>query len=171
MSAPRRFRDSRSNSRSRSPKRGRCSMIWLFDRRKQSSEPDLRFTNSASLFEMACKYGHTEIGLNQGMLAVVLDAKKEFGTPQPVKLEADGTQTAVLRVVSEDGGFVVPSKTLGRGPPLSPDDAVIWVPVAFSDEVARLSSDRRCGWVRRIRAKVNFPASFKNPFENITRYG
>jgi hypothetical protein len=120
---------------------------------------------------LTCKYGHAEIELNKGILAIVLDAKKEFGTPEPVKLEPDGTQTAVLRVVSEDGGFVVTSKTLGRGPRLSPDDAVIWVPDAFSDEVARLSSDRRFGWVGLIRAKVNFPASFKNPFENITRFG
>ena len=64
--------------------------------------------------------------------------------------------------MSEDGGFVVTSKTLGRGPLLSPDDAVIWVPDAFSDEVAKLSSDRRFGWVGLIRAKVNFPAPLSN---------
>ena len=56
-------------------------MIWPFDRKKkQSSEPELHFTNSASLFRMTCKYGHAEIELNKGVWAVVLDAKKEFGT-------------------------------------------------------------------------------------------
>lgn len=145
-------------------------MIWPFDRKRTTTEPELVFTSSASLFKMTCKYGHVKIKLNRGLLAVVIDAKQEFGTPEVVKTEADGTQTAALRVVSEDGGFVVMSRTVGRGPPLSPDDAVIWVPTAFSEEVGGLSEDKRLGWVGLIRARVNFPASHKNPFENLTQF-
>jgi hypothetical protein len=43
--------------------------------------------------------------------------------------------------------------------PKQPDAAplaVIWVPDIFSDEVAKVSPDKRFGWVGLIRAKINF---------------
>jgi hypothetical protein len=95
----------------------------------------------------------------------VLDARKEFGVPVPVKVEPDGSQIAVLRVISEDGGFIVSSQTPpGRGPPLQPGDFVTWVPVAFHEPTAKLSGDPRFGWVGVIRAKIN------TQFEILCRY-
>jgi hypothetical protein len=103
--------------------------------------------NGETLFRLTCKFGRVEIEPNVGMVALVLDATKEAGIPVAVKVESDGTQTAMLKVVSPDGGFTVVSKTAGRGPRLSPGDAVVWVPVGFHEETADVSPDRRIGWV------------------------
>jgi hypothetical protein len=145
-------------------------MIWPFDRKKEPSKPSMMFTNGDSLFDLTCKYGHVEIVLNVAMVAIVLDAKEKAGIPVSVKVESDGTQTAMLKVVSPDGGFTVMSKTTARGPLLSPGDAVVWVPIGFHEETANISPDRRLGWVGMIRAKINFPTPFENPLENITTF-
>jgi hypothetical protein len=144
-------------------------MIWPFKKR-QSSDGELFFTDSSALFSLTCKYGYTRIEPNKGVVAIVLDATKELGVPEHMGLEPDGRQTVVLRVASEDGGFLVLATTSGRGPLLNPKDAVVWVPYIFSEEVAKISPDKRIGWVGLIRAKINFPTPFKNPMENLTRY-
>jgi hypothetical protein len=59
-----------------------------------------------SFFRLQCKYGDNDIEINKGIVAMVLDAKKEFDVPVPVMVEADGSQTVVLRVSSKDGGLV-----------------------------------------------------------------
>jgi hypothetical protein len=144
-------------------------MIWPFKKR-QSSDGELFFTDSSALFKLNCKYGDTQIEPNKGVAAIVVDETKEFDVPDGIILDPEGRQTVVLRVASEDGGFLVVAKTAGRGPLLNPKDAVIWVPYIFSEEVAKVSPDKRFGWVGLIRAKINFPAPFKNPMENLTRY-
>jgi hypothetical protein len=104
-------------------------------------------------------------------VAIVLDETKEFDdVPDSIILDPDGRQTVLLRVASEDGGFLVVAKTAGRGPLLNPKDAVIWMPDIFSEEVAKVSPDKRFGWVGLKRAKINFPTPFKNPMENLTHY-
>ncbi len=152
-------------------------MIWPFREKRQPpiGKSGLVFAEgpkgAASLFDLTCKYGDVTIEVNKGLLALVVDARKEYGTPDAVKLEPDGCQTTVLRIASEDGGFVVMSKMSGRGPMLKPDDAVLWVPFTYSEDIAKVSPDKRFGWIGLVRAKVNLPASFEDPLANITRFG
>jgi hypothetical protein len=56
-----------------------------------------------------CEVGHTEIIPGQGIIAVVLDPTKEVGTTNPIKVEPDGSQIALIKVASPEGGFVVPA--------------------------------------------------------------
>lgn len=115
----------------------------------------LYFKSGPAFFEMQCKYGHTDLKEGQGIVALVLDAAKEFGTSAAVKVEPDGSQLAFVRVASSDGGFVVPAHTpSSKGERLRPDDVVIWIPHTYSDEIAEGLGDRRAGWVGIIRAKV-----------------
>jgi len=48
---------------------------------------------------------------SKGIIGLVLNAKKEFGTEQSVKVEPDGRQMAMLKIASKGGGFVVPAYT------------------------------------------------------------
>lgn len=130
--------------------------MWPFRKRNQGANPSiLSFRDGRAFFEMQCKYGDTRLEENKGVVALVLDAAKEFGTSVAVKTETDGRQIAALRVASEDGGFVVMASTPSkRGDPLHPGDAVIWVPSVYNEVVAKGFGDRRSGWVGFIRAKV-----------------
>ena len=92
---------------------------------------------------------------------------ENIDAPAAVKVEADGKQTAVLRVTSDDGGFLVMAKTAGSGELLAPGDFVFWVPMSHSADVAAVSSDARFGWVGLIRAKIKTEGP---PFELICRY-
>lgn len=122
-----------------------------------------------AFFRLQCKYGDSDIEINKGIVARVLDASKEFGVPLPVKVQADGSQVAVLRVISEDDGFIVSAKTPpGSGLPLHPGDFVMWVPIVHSQLVAAQSVDPRFGWVGLIRAKIKTEGP---PFEIACRYG
>jgi hypothetical protein len=57
-------------------------------------------------------YGDTKIEKGKGLVAMVLDPRGEFHEiVHPVKIEPDGRQMALIKVVSEDGGFVVTSNT------------------------------------------------------------
>ena len=106
-------------------------MIWPFTKKK--SPPLFVFRDGSAMFPMQCKYGDTTIEPKKGLVALVSDAWKEFDLPTAVKIDADGSQTAVLRVASDDGGFVVIAKTPpGRGDPLQPGDLVMWVPMTYS---------------------------------------
>jgi hypothetical protein len=141
---------------------------------KKASEALSRhmFKSGDALFRLNCKYGDTVIEPNKGLLAIVVDLRKEHGgVPVPVIVAPDGSQTAEVKVASEDGGFTVVSATPpGRTPMLKPGDPVLWVPKRYSKEIAKASPDKRHGWVGLIRARVNLPASFANPFQNVTRF-
>ena len=127
----------------------------------QSSKPTFKFTNNKvgrdAFFKHQCKYGDTRIEPGKGVVAMVLDASREFpGIPVAVMVEADGSQQAVLKVISDDGGFIVVAKTPpGKGEPLKLGDFVAWVPREFIySEV--MGPDRRVGWVGLIRAKLDW---------------
>jgi hypothetical protein len=132
--------------------------MWPLSKKKTPSAPTvLHFKNGAAFLEYQCQFGHTDIQPRQGIVALVLDAKKEFGVSQSVKVEADGQQMAMLRVASEDGGFIVPAYTAtGNGDRLKPDDVVIWVPVEYAQQSLKNAEnvDPRFGWVGFIVAKV-----------------
>jgi len=122
--------------------------MWPFDKPKQRQQlpPVLYFKSGAAFLEYQCKYGHTEIVENTAIIALVLDARKELGRWSAVLIGEDGSQAALLRVASDDGGFIVSATTPSAdGEKLSPDDVVIWVPMRFVSEIANHFSDRREG--------------------------
>src|SRR3974377_1283581 len=127
----------------------------------QSANPTFEFTDNKvgrdAFFKHQCKYGDTRIEPGKGVVAMVLDASREFpGIPVAVMVEADGSQQAVLKVISDDGGFIVVAKTPpGKGEPLKLGDFVEWMPREFIySEV--MGPDRRIGWVGLIRAKLDW---------------
>ena len=132
---------------------------WPFGSKEKSQPPTFRFTDSEagreSFFRLQCKYGDTKIEKGKGIIAIVLDASKEFPKiPDAVKIEPDGSQLALLKVISEDGGFITTAKTpSSKGDRLVPGDVVAWVPVGYND--APLPDKRMC-WVGLIRAKMNW---------------
>lgn len=130
-------------------------MVWPFSKKKQELPENLIFKDGRGFFEYQCKFGHTEIIPKQGIIALVLDSSKEFGTANPVKIEEDGTQIVALRVVSDDGGFTVISRTAsGKGARLVSDDIVIWVPIMHSPEIVPPEVDKRFGWTGFVVARV-----------------
>lgn len=153
-------------------------MIWPFSNKKRNAEMPhkLPFKSGQDFLEYQCKYGHTEIKPQQGIVALVLDSSKEFGTEKPVKIEDDGRQMVALKVASEDGGFVVLSQTpTGKGDRLNPDDIVIWVPVEYKDvgssNIDMAELDPRFGWVGFIVAKVKPEIDTRNSnFEIVSDY-
>ncbi len=148
--------------------------MWPFSRKKKESTPALVFKDGEAFLKFQCKYGHTEIIPGQGIVAIVVDAAKEFGVAAAVKRQPNGTQLAALKVSSEDGGFLVMATTATeKGAPLNPDDYVIWVPMqhqaAMVDAVDGI--DPRFGWVGFIVAKIKAEIDPKSEqFSIISRY-
>ncbi|PIE16426.1 MAG: hypothetical protein CSA68_02405 [Rhodobacterales bacterium] len=148
-------------------------MVWPFSKKKLPDLPQkLPFKSGEAFFEYQCKFGHTEIKPKQGIVALVVDSTKEFGTQEAVKVEADGTQLVTLKVASDDGGFLVVAHTAsGRGDRLRPDDVVIWVPLMYSKEIGGAGVDERFGWAGFVVAKVKPEIDMANPsFDIISRY-
>lgn len=145
-------------------------MVWPFSKKKTVGLPQkLPFKSGAAFLEYQCKFGYTDIQPKQGIVALVMDAAKEFGAESPVKIEPDGTQIVALKVASEDGGFLVISRTAsGRGNRLKPDDVVIWVPVLHSQEVVPDGVDERFGWTGFVVAQVKPEIDVANPNLEIT---
>jgi hypothetical protein len=122
---------------------------------KQSSDI-FEFTDIDALFNLQCKFGDTRLEPGKATFAVVVDAVQTCGLPIAVKINSDGTQTAVLNVVSEDGGFLVVANTrIPNKPPLKPGDPVLWVPKVHNKELSTQLGDERSGWVGFIGAKVS----------------
>lgn len=151
-------------------------MVWPFSKKTKAPAgmpQKLPFKDGAGFLEYQCKYGFTDIRPKQGIVALVLDSKKEFGTATPVKVDERGVQTATLKVASEDGGFIVSAQTpSGKGDPLRPGDVVIWVPLQhIGDAAVPDGLDKRFGWVGFIVAKVEPEIDLANPnFNIISRY-
>lgn len=133
-------------------------MTWPFRSKAATSPKDrlpiLYFKGGSEFLEYQCKFGHTSIEKGVGIVGLVLDAAKEYGVPVAVKVEDDGTQLAMIKVASDDGGFVVAAKTPTGGDKLVVGDVVIWVPMTFNREAASKVPDQRFGWIGLIRAKV-----------------
>jgi len=146
-------------------------MIWPFSKNQKSALPEkLVFKSGKAFFDYQCMFGHTDIIPNRGVVALVLDSKKEFGTIAPIKIEADGQQIVTLKVASEDGGFVVHSQTpTGIGDRLSPDDVVIWLPLEYTSIVNELDGiDPRFGWLGFVVAKIKPELDMSKPDFDIT---
>lgn len=112
---------------------------------------DRQFPDTAAAFLFACQSLDCTLRPMKPLPAMVMDASGMFDTAEGVKREADGTQLAMLKVASSDGGFFVLSKTSGAiGPDLSVGDFVAWMPFEYSDDLASSSVDQRFGWVGMI---------------------
>jgi hypothetical protein len=143
-----------------------------------SHPPTFVFTDTdagrKSFFELQCKYGDVRIEKGKGIIAMVLDPTREFPEfPDAVKVEPDGSQLALLKVISEDGGFIVQAKTpSGSGDRLKPGDFVLWVPDTLMEIPDTFEiPDKRLGWVGLIRAKINWmEVGTTGPFQLICRY-
>jgi len=147
--------------------------MWPFSKKQKTGFPEkLVFKSGEAFLEYQCDYGHTEIVPKQGIVAVVLDSQKEFGTASPVKVEPDGSQKVILKVASDDGGFIVSSQTpTGKGDRLKPDDVVIWVPLEYTNIVDMADLDPRFGWMGLVVAKVKPEIDMNKPdFDIISRY-
>lgn len=148
--------------------------MWPFKKKTEFSElpKKLLFKSGSAFLEYQCKYGYLDIVANQGIVALVMDSSKEFGTESPVKVESNGVQRATLKVASEDGGFIVIAQTpSGKGDLLKPDDVVIWVPMLHSKEVVPDDHDQRFGWAGFIVAKVKPEIdTCDSNFEILSRY-
>lgn len=154
-------------------------MIWPFKPKSPAPSrerlPTLYFKGGQEFFEYQCKFGHTQIEKGVAIVGIVLDAVKEYGVPVAVKVEQDGTQLAMIRVASDDGGFVVAAKTPTKGEKLAVGDLVMWVPAAFSEEVGSKVQDRRFGWIGLVRAKIApeldmNPGAKTNGFKLLSKY-
>lgn len=96
----------------------------------------LYFKSSEAAFEMACKYLDCTIVKNTLLPAIVLDAKEHFSMPVAVKKNADGNQVVVVKVASDQGGFIVPASTLyPNGPDLEPGNLVYWMAGQFNSDI------------------------------------
>lgn len=132
-------------------------MLGIFKRSKKiessnAGEPlSLKFKSGTEAFEYVCEYLDCSLHENAMLPALVLDASKEFGTNTAVKLQDDGTQLAVLRVASRDGGFVVLAATASAdGPTLQPGQLVGWQTMKYAHDISNKTDDERFGWVGLI---------------------
>ncbi len=128
-----------------------------------ASFPIFRFTDDRkwrdAFFQLQCKYGDINIEKGKGTIAMVLYPRDEFPEfPHPVKILADGRQLALLKIISEDGGFRVMAMTpTDKGDRLVPGDVVAWIPFAYQGmEQLSDGDDKRLGWVGTIRGKVRW---------------
>jgi len=132
-------------------------MKWPFKGKRalKSDSPKLIFKSGEAFFQSQCKFGVTEIKEKQGIIALVLDPRKEKGSDTPVQLGPDGRQYALLKVVSGDGGFdVIAGTRSANGDRLKPGDLVMWAPYKHVPELAEKHGDHRKGWIGFIIAKI-----------------
>tara|TARA_R110002073_G_scaffold18337_4_gene68059 strand:- start:7847 stop:8251 length:405 start_codon:yes stop_codon:yes gene_type:complete len=111
--------------------------------------PHRKFASSMEAFEHACAEHDTLIVPEHPMLAMVLESVAEGG----LRNEGDGCAELTLKVASEDGGFVVISRTtFAPKQALRPGDLVCWVPLQQDEELATRAKDARFGWVGLVFA-------------------
>lgn len=133
--------------------------MFSFFKRKQpkapstpeAGSPPLFFKDNPAAFEYACKFLQCHLTEGSFLPALVLDSKELFGTETAVKIQADGNQLAMLRVASDDGGFLVAATTANpKGPRLQPGQLVAWTAMKYVPAIAKDANDKRFGWVGLI---------------------
>jgi hypothetical protein len=133
-------------------------MFEFFNRKKPSTSsgswtdiPPLVFEDGSAALEYACKFMECSLHEGSNLPAVVLDSRELFATPTAVRTQDDGNQIAMIRVASDDGGFVVPATTAGpNGPKLQPGQLIAWIAMKHLPEITQTMKDKRFGWVGLI---------------------
>ncbi|WP_395490889.1 hypothetical protein ACG1VR_10540 [Cedecea davisae] len=100
----------------------------------------LSFKDNQSAFDYACQFMDSKIQMDKPMLAIV-----EPGPTgeQPIQMDS-GRQRTILRVCSDDGGFmVVADSAYDKGPRLRIGDLVAWLPVDYAAELKGQVDDPR----------------------------
>lgn len=111
----------------------------------------LYFEGGNAALEYACKFMDCPLGEGVSLPALVLDSRELFGTSTAVKIQDDGNQLAMLRVASDDGGFLVAATTANpKGPKLQPGQLVAWKAMKHVPAIAETTKDKRFGWVGLI---------------------
>lgn len=100
----------------------------------------LIFKDNISAFKYACQYLDTNLSANKAMPAIIIPGP---GGEQPFLLDS-GRQRAMLKVCSDDGGFiVVADSAYDKGPILKIGDLVAWMPVDYAEEIKDKVEDPR----------------------------
>ena len=149
------------------------STVWPFSKKPPAKHHRLVFKGSEEFFAYQCQFGQTALRVKQAVVAMVLDGAKEFGLPDAVRIEADGSQFCVLKVASDDGGFIVVSTTpTASGDRLVPGDMVLWVPLEYAaSRELPPGVDPRTSWVGFIVAKIDPVIDLnKSTFNMLCRY-
>lgn len=121
----------------------------------QGSPKPLVFRGTDAAFEYACKHTSTDLKKGSTIPALVIDAKEFAGTAESVKRDANGIQSVVLKVASDDGGFVVMAQTAGPDTEdLAPGDFVAWRAFQFMEGMSDRLGDSRFAWVGLVVAKL-----------------
>jgi hypothetical protein len=116
-----------------------------------SAMPPLYFKDGEAALQHCCEYMDNPLGADYSLVALVLDARKDFGMANVVFQRGDGIQVALLRVASSDGEFNVVATTSGsKGPRLQPGQLVLWHAGQHIPEVAKQAKDERFGWAGLI---------------------
>ena len=117
----------------------------------ESGIPPLYFNDGTAAIEYACKFMDCALDEGNFLPAVVMDSRELFGTQTAVKMQDDGNQIAMLRVASNDGGFLVAATTINpKGPRLNPGQLVAWQAMKYVPDIAKTTKDKRFGWVGLI---------------------
>lgn len=117
----------------------------------ENTNNELVFKSNMAAFEYACKY--LDCTLNEGatLPAIVIDAKDELGTEKSVKTQDDGSQLAMIKVASSEGGFIVLANTAGKESTiLKPGDFVAWQAMQHMPDIGKIAGDLIFGWAGLI---------------------
>lgn len=147
-----------SSSRLTGSSRQASSDVLRAETRKQRESPELNhlvFKSNEAAFEYACQFMDCDLAPGKFIVALVQPASVQFGMKVDVKRNQDGTQTAVLKVASTDGGFLVLAGTASaNASDLRAGDLVAWQVGVYMSDLGKASDDKRFGWVGLIVAKL-----------------
>lgn len=102
---------------------------------------------------MFCKYGATGISKGVAIPALVLDARELADAKNAIKTNKDGSQFAMVRVASPEGGWVTLADTPNNShTPIEPGDLVAWMPLELGPN--SITADTRTRWFGLIIAKL-----------------
>ena len=113
------------------------------------------FASTQEAFDHACREHDCTIVVEEPMLAMVLDAHLEFGAAESITVEDDGCFQVTLKVASNDGGFILLSRTT-KPPkqPLNVGDLVCWVPLKHDPDLGNETNEERFGWAGLVFATL-----------------
>lgn len=115
----------------------------------------LIFKSDTAAFEYACEYMDNSLTEGATLPALVVDARKYAGMDTAVMRDAKGIQTAMVRVASDDGGFLCVTRTVApEVEDLEPGTFVAWQAQKYIPSAEKAFDDPRSAWIGFIVAKL-----------------